>query len=132
VLVAKLDRLSRDVHFISGLMVHRVPFVIAELGPNVDPFMLHIYAACAEQERRKIAERTRQALAAVSPRPSRKWSRGIIGLTVHPRRYSFAHRNLDPARIDQGSMTCPFAPGEASRSHMILTTGTQPIRQQPQ
>src|SRR6516162_4583581 len=36
--VAKLDRLSRDVHFISGLMVHRVPFVIAELGPDVDPF----------------------------------------------------------------------------------------------
>jgi hypothetical protein len=45
VLVAKLDRLSRDVHFISGLMVHKVPFIVAELGPNVDPFMLHIYAA---------------------------------------------------------------------------------------
>jgi DNA invertase Pin-like site-specific DNA recombinase len=68
VLVAKLDRLSRDVHFISGLMVHKVPFVVAELGPNVDPFMLHIYAACAEQERRKIAERTRQALAAAKAR----------------------------------------------------------------
>jgi DNA invertase Pin-like site-specific DNA recombinase len=68
VLVAKLDRLSRDVHFISGLMVHKVPFIVAELGPNVDPFMLHIYAACAEQERRKIAERTRQALAAAKAR----------------------------------------------------------------
>ena len=32
IVVAKLDRLSRDVHFISGLMVHRVPFVVAELG----------------------------------------------------------------------------------------------------
>ena len=32
VAVAKLDRLSRDVHFISGLMSHRVPFVVAELG----------------------------------------------------------------------------------------------------
>ena len=30
--VAKLDRLSRDVHFISGLMVHRVPFLVADLG----------------------------------------------------------------------------------------------------
>jgi DNA invertase Pin-like site-specific DNA recombinase len=68
VLVAKLDRLSRDVHFISGLMVHKVPFIVAELGPHVDPFMLHIYAACAEQERRKIAERTRQALAAAKTR----------------------------------------------------------------
>src|SRR6266853_2026004 len=68
VAVAKLDRMSRDVHFISGLMVHRVPFIVSELGPNVDPFMLHIYAACAEPERRKIAERTRQALAAAKAR----------------------------------------------------------------
>ena len=33
--VAKLDRLGRDVHFISGLMVHRVPFLVAELGADV-------------------------------------------------------------------------------------------------
>jgi hypothetical protein len=45
--VAKLDRLSRDVHLISGLMAHRVPFIVAELGPNVDPFSLHIFAAMA-------------------------------------------------------------------------------------
>src|SRR4051794_39881795 len=43
VLVAKLDRLSRDVHFISGLMTQRVPFIVAELGADADPFMLHIY-----------------------------------------------------------------------------------------
>ena len=42
VLVAKLDRLSRDVHFIAGLMAQRVPFLVAELGADVDPFMLHI------------------------------------------------------------------------------------------
>lgn len=64
VLVAKLDRLSRDVHFIAGLMVQRIPFLVAELGPDVDPFMLHIYAALAEKERRMISERTRTALAA--------------------------------------------------------------------
>ncbi len=63
VLVAKLDRLSRDVHFIAGLMAQRVPFLVAELGPDVDPFMLHIYAALAEKERRMISERTRGALA---------------------------------------------------------------------
>jgi hypothetical protein len=39
-----LDRLSRDVHFISGLMSHRVPFIVAELGRDADPFMLHLYA----------------------------------------------------------------------------------------
>ena len=63
VLVAKLDRLSRDVHFIAGLMAQRVAFVVAELGADVDPFMLHIYAAFAEKERRMISERTRAALA---------------------------------------------------------------------
>src|SRR5215469_12595950 len=64
VLAAKLDRLSRDVHFISGLMAHRVPFVVAELGADADPFMLHIYAALAEKERTLISARTKAALAA--------------------------------------------------------------------
>jgi DNA invertase Pin-like site-specific DNA recombinase len=48
VLVAKLDRLSRDVAFIAGLMAQRVPFIVAELGADADPFMLHLYAALAE------------------------------------------------------------------------------------
>ena len=64
ILVAKLDRLSRDVAFISGLMAQRVPFIVAELGSDADPFMLHLYAALAEKERRLISERTRLALAA--------------------------------------------------------------------
>src|SRR3954465_1762139 len=38
VLVAKLDRLSRDVAFISGLMAQKVPFIVAELGADTDPF----------------------------------------------------------------------------------------------
>src|SRR5262245_62750908 len=63
VIVAKLDRLSRDVHFISGLMTHCVPFIVADLGADTDPFMLHIYAALAEKERRMISDRTKQALA---------------------------------------------------------------------
>jgi DNA invertase Pin-like site-specific DNA recombinase len=64
VVVAKLDRLSRDVAFVAGLMVQRVPFIVAELGRDADPFMLHLYAALAEKERRLIAERTKAALAA--------------------------------------------------------------------
>jgi DNA invertase Pin-like site-specific DNA recombinase len=68
VAVAKLDRLSRDVHFISGLMAQRVPFVVAELGPEVDPFILHLFAALAEKERAMIATRTKAALAAAKAR----------------------------------------------------------------
>jgi DNA invertase Pin-like site-specific DNA recombinase len=51
VLVSKLDRLSRDVAFVSGLMAQRVPFIVAERGRDADPFMLHLYAALAEKER---------------------------------------------------------------------------------
>lgn len=68
VVVAKLDRLSRDVHFISGLMVHRVSFIVAELGADVDPFMIHLYAALAEKERALISARTKSALAAAKAR----------------------------------------------------------------
>jgi DNA invertase Pin-like site-specific DNA recombinase len=64
IIVAKLDRLSRDVHFISGLMSHKTPFIVAELGADADPFMLHVYAALAEKERRAISQRTKDALAA--------------------------------------------------------------------
>lgn len=68
VIVAKLDRLSRDVAFIASLMSKRTPFIVAELGADVSPFMLHIYAAVAEQERAMISQRTKDALAAVKAR----------------------------------------------------------------
>jgi DNA invertase Pin-like site-specific DNA recombinase len=66
--VAKLDRLSRDVHFISGLMAQRVPFLVADLGPDVEPFLLHLYPALAEKERAVISQRTKAALAAAKAR----------------------------------------------------------------
>lgn len=63
-IVAKLDRLSRDVAFIAGLMAQRVPFIVTELGADADPFILRLYTALAEQERRLVSEATRSALAA--------------------------------------------------------------------
>ncbi|WP_419694821.1 recombinase family protein [Mesorhizobium muleiense] len=67
VVVAKLDRLSRDVAFTAGLMVHRLPFIVAEFGADADPFMLHLYAALAEKERRLISERTKAASPPARP-----------------------------------------------------------------
>lgn len=64
VLVSKLDRLSRDVHFISGLMLQQVEFIVTELGRQADPFVLHLFAALAEKERQLISERTKAGLAA--------------------------------------------------------------------
>ncbi len=45
-------------------MARRVPFIVADLGADADPFMLHLYAALDEKERNLIADRTRVALAA--------------------------------------------------------------------
>jgi DNA invertase Pin-like site-specific DNA recombinase len=66
-LIAKLDRLARKVHFISGLMESGVQFRAADM-PNADRFMLHVYAAMAEEEARRISERTKQALKAAKLR----------------------------------------------------------------
>jgi DNA invertase Pin-like site-specific DNA recombinase len=68
IVVSKLCRLSRDVHFVSGLMAERVPFICADLGTDTDPFLLHIYAAFAERERRMIAIRTKEGLARAKAR----------------------------------------------------------------
>lgn len=67
VVVAKLDRLSRDVQFISGLMAQRVQFIVAEM-PHADSFTLHLFAALAENERGIIAKRTTAALQAAKAR----------------------------------------------------------------
>jgi DNA invertase Pin-like site-specific DNA recombinase len=49
-------------------MAERVQFIVAELGPDVDPFILHLFAALAEKERAMIATRTRDALARAKAR----------------------------------------------------------------
>jgi DNA invertase Pin-like site-specific DNA recombinase len=60
--IAKLDRLARNLHFITGLMETEVDFVACDI-PTANRFMLHIYAAVGEEERRLISERTKAALA---------------------------------------------------------------------
>ena len=65
--IAKLDRLARNVHFISGLLESNVLFVAAD-QPTKDRFMLHLQAAFAEEEGRRISERTKEALAAAKRR----------------------------------------------------------------
>ena len=77
--VSKLDRLSRDVHFISGLMAHGVEFYVAELGWDTEPFLLHLFAALAEKERAMISQRTTAALAVLK-------ARGVKLGSPHPER----------------------------------------------
>ncbi|WP_413705310.1 recombinase family protein [Pseudomonas sp. Pseusp16] len=65
--VAKLDRLSRSVHHIARLLDEAMDFKVATM-PQADKFQLHLFAALAEQERTFIANRTKEALAALQKR----------------------------------------------------------------
>jgi DNA invertase Pin-like site-specific DNA recombinase len=65
--VAKLDRLSRDVHFITGLQKSGASFVCADM-PEMDEFTAHIFAAMAQRERKLISTRARDGLAALKGR----------------------------------------------------------------
>ena len=65
--LAKLDRLARNVHFVSGLMETGVDFAVADM-PHADRFQLHLYAALAEKEAEVISQRTKAALAAAKAR----------------------------------------------------------------
>jgi DNA invertase Pin-like site-specific DNA recombinase len=67
------------VHFISGLMVHRVEFIVTDLGRQSDPFILHLFAALAEKERHMISERTKAGLQAAKRRGQR------LGMRAKPR-----------------------------------------------
>lgn len=72
-IVSRLDRLSRNVHFITGLMEEKVHFVVAALGRDCDEFTLHIYASLAEQERKMISERIRAAKAVEKQKGHKFW-----------------------------------------------------------
>ena len=67
VLIAKLDRLARDVHFIAGLIKQGTPFICVDAA-NDDTFVLHIKASVAQEEAQKISTRTKDALAAAKAR----------------------------------------------------------------
>lgn len=66
-LIAKLDRLARNVHFVSGLMESRVRFTAVDM-PEVDSLTVHILAAVAEKEAKMISTRTKDALTAAKAR----------------------------------------------------------------
>lgn len=81
-LIAKLDRLARNVHFISGLLESGVKFTAIDM-PNADRSMLHVYAAMAEEEARRISERTKVALAAAKQRGIKLGMNGSVLARKH-------------------------------------------------
>ena len=81
-LIAKLDRLARNVAFIANLLESGVRFVAVDM-PNADRFMMHVYSAMAEEEGRRISERTRAALASAKARGIRLGANGVVLAAQH-------------------------------------------------
>jgi DNA invertase Pin-like site-specific DNA recombinase len=105
--IARLDRLARNVHFVSGLMETGVPFVAVDM-PEATPFMLHIYAAVGEQETKAISQRTKVALAAAKARGT------VLG---NPR----WQESLEEARKAKGLL--PPAPAVLGMMHKLRAEG---------
>jgi len=103
-ILARLDRLSRSVHFISGLMESGVPFVAADM-PQASDFELHIRAAIAQEERRLISIRTKAALAAAK-------ARGVV-------LGGFRGRHLTTAERSRGTAKANAAKATAARARAV-------------
>ncbi|QEL21938.1 hypothetical protein FQV39_04615 [Bosea sp. F3-2] len=96
--IAKLDRLARNVAFVSALMESRVDFVACDL-PTANKLTIHIPAAVAEHEAHAISARTKAALAAAKARGTRLGGfRGRAGTSADCERARAAQRSLADQR----------------------------------
>ncbi|MDX8521140.1 recombinase family protein [Mesorhizobium dulcispinae] len=143
-LIARLDRFSRRVSFISAMMEKGVRLVIVEM-PNATDFQLHIFAALAQEERRLISERTKAALAQAKRRGAVLGKNGgVLAAANRARAIAFANhiRQLLPnawetmsyselaRRLNEaGAVTIngnPFYPQTAK--NLILSLSSAPPR----
>lgn len=130
-IVAKLDRLSRSVYLIAGLMESKVPFIVCDL-PEANELTLHIMAAFAQHEARRIGERTRDALAAAkrrgqklgSPDPSKG---AALGRETQRRKAAEFSRRIIPIVQDiqtrGGATTLRGIAGALSARGVATSTG---------
>lgn len=96
-LVGKLDRLSRDLHFILSLQKSKIDFQVADL-PGCDSFTIHIYGALAQRERELIASRTKAGLAAAKARGVKLGTNNLKPELIHEASAKGVHirrRNAD-------------------------------------
>jgi DNA invertase Pin-like site-specific DNA recombinase len=110
IIVSKLDRFSRSVAYIAAMMHtmkdDKIPFVVAVMGLDVDPFMMHMFAAIAENERLQIGARTKAALAQVKAKGKTLGQSGEVlkiaqtrgGKTMQKIAINFAETVKEPIR----------------------------------
>ena len=96
--IAKLDRLARKVHFVSSLMESGVEFVAAD-NPHANKLTIHILVAMAEHEAEMISDRTKKALAAAKKRGTVLGGfRGKVPTAGAHRKRATGGRENEPAR----------------------------------
>lgn len=116
--IAKLDRLSRDVHFISGLLKRNVPIKACDM-PHADNFQFHIMAAVAEKEREMISQRTSAAIAAKRAR-GQSWGTNAVRVKQADTFAQSIHKDVQML-LDSG-ITTPAAIAKALNERAIRTS----------
>jgi len=94
--IAKLDRLARNVHFISGLMEDRRLSFLAVDNPLAIPLNMHMLAAFAEHEARAISDRTREGLERAKARGVKLGRQGKVLARVNAAKAKTQARDLKP------------------------------------
>ena len=124
-LIAKLDRLARNVHFISGLLESGVRFTAIDM-PNADRFMLHVYAAMAEEEARRISDRTKAALSAAKARGVKLGSNGASLARVNRENADVYARKVGPlilAMLEEEGVSYRAAANILNKSNIVSYGG---------
>src|SRR5262245_7338867 len=127
--IARLDRLARNVAFISNLMESRVDFVAVDI-PEANRLTIHILAAVAEHEREMISQRTKAALQAAkargtmlgNPHPLPASRQGTAALQAQTAAFQATVRPLILALRQQGYSLAGIA-GELNGRHITTARG---------